>query len=265
MTKALWTVEEERKEEERRSKNVLSGLEPQPGIADMELVSKFCEDNLTIKPQIIRTRRFGNCKMCVTLNNSTSVEDLIASSRILRASPTTKKIFINPDLSKRQAELAYLKRQERLYKPEIFSVIETWLTPNDPDSLFFPPGYVFVRWDRETRGGGVAFIIKDTVPYRVVSVSSAFSHIEIVSIDIAISNKNYRFISYYRSGGFDMLAEKYAFDSAQCIKELCKGDINCLMGDFNLPNIDWINYSAPNNCIYDIFMDLFSELGLHQL
>ncbi|ESN91430.1 hypothetical protein HELRODRAFT_165464 [Helobdella robusta] len=165
----------------------------------MELVSKFCEDNLTIKPQIIRTRRFGNCKMCVTLNNSTSVEYLIASSRILRASPATKKIFMNPDLSKRQAELAYLK------------------------SLFLPPGYVFVRWDRETRGGGVAFIIKDTVPYRVVSVSSAFSHIEIVSIDIAILNKNYRFISYYCSGGFDMLAEKYAFDSAQCIKELCKG------------------------------------------
>ncbi|ESO00138.1 hypothetical protein HELRODRAFT_184364, partial [Helobdella robusta] len=111
-----------------------------------------------------------------------------------------------------------------VYRPEIFSVIETWLTPNDPDNLFLPSGYSFVRRDRATRGGGVAFIINDTIQYKIVSIPSQFSHIEIVSIDVSISKKNYRFISYYRSGGFDKSAEEYAFDSARCIKELSKGD-----------------------------------------
>ncbi|ESN94492.1 hypothetical protein HELRODRAFT_164349 [Helobdella robusta] len=248
---------QEKKDEERRSKNVIiSGLELQPGCNDKDMVLSLCENHLTVKPTIARTRRIGNHRLCVTLDNSSAAEDLIASLRILRSSSTTKGIFINPDLSKRQAEQAFLIRQERrrirttnnnsknaqpflskqndlnlflsVYRPEIFSVIETWLTPNDPDNLFLPSGYSFVRRDRATRGGGVAFIINDTIQYKIVSIPSQFSHIEIVSIDVSISKKNYRFISYYRSGGFDKSAEEYAFDSARCIKELSKGDVICI-------------------------------------
>ncbi|ESN92837.1 hypothetical protein HELRODRAFT_164968 [Helobdella robusta] len=191
MTRALWTVEQERKDDEQRSNYVIiSGLELEQGGNDKDMVSSICENHLPIKSQI-------------------KTNDL--------------SLFLST------------------YDSDIFSVIETWLTPNDPDNLFLPPGFSFVRRDRGSRGGGVAFIIKNTVSYKVVSVPSIYSHIEIVSIDVPTSTKNYRLISYYRSGGFDVSAEPYAFDSVGCIKELCKGGVVCLMGDFNLSPINWVN------------------------
>ncbi|ESN97853.1 hypothetical protein HELRODRAFT_177489 [Helobdella robusta] len=62
MTKALWTIEQEKKKE------IISKLELQSG-------SSFLETNLTVKQQIVKTRRFGHPKICVTLDNSTTAED----------------------------------------------------------------------------------------------------------------------------------------------------------------------------------------------
>ena len=36
------------------------------------------------------------------------------------------------------------------------------------------------------------------------------------------------------------------------------------MGDFNLPNVDWIHYSAPANRFYDKFLNFINESGLLQ-
>ncbi|ESN94027.1 hypothetical protein HELRODRAFT_184488, partial [Helobdella robusta] len=114
MTKALWIVERERKDEERRANNVIiSGLVEQSGINDRDIVLDLCEKHLAIKPQVIKTRRIGSSRLCVTLSGPSAVDDLIFSSRILRSKPDTRNIFINFDLSKRQTEQAYIKRQAR--------------------------------------------------------------------------------------------------------------------------------------------------------
>ncbi|ESO10197.1 hypothetical protein HELRODRAFT_168073 [Helobdella robusta] len=114
MTKALWIVERERKDEERRANNVIiSGLVEQSGINDRDIVLDLCEKHLTIKPQVIKTRRIGSSRLCVTLSGPSAVDDLIFSSRILRSKTDTRNIFINFDLSKRQAEQTYIKRQAR--------------------------------------------------------------------------------------------------------------------------------------------------------
>ena len=36
------------------------------------------------------------------------------------------------------------------------------------------------------------------------------------------------------------------------------------MGDFNLPNIYWIHYSAATNPFYDLFIQFINNFGLHQ-
>jgi hypothetical protein len=36
------------------------------------------------------------------------------------------------------------------------------------------------------------------------------------------------------------------------------------MGDFNLPNIDWVHYSATENPFYDMFIQFVNNFGLHQ-
>ncbi|ESN94321.1 hypothetical protein HELRODRAFT_164142 [Helobdella robusta] len=60
MTRALWTVEQEKKDEERRSRNlIISGLELQTGSNNKDVVSSLCENHLTVKPQIAKTRVLG--------------------------------------------------------------------------------------------------------------------------------------------------------------------------------------------------------------
>ena len=116
----MWDIEREKLEKAKRSKNVIiSGLPPQPSVSDDRLIHDFIEQNLTIKPAVVNVRRLGkepaNTRLCVTLTNSEAVSDLISSSRVLRLStdPSTRKVFINHDLTPREAEAAYLRRCEK--------------------------------------------------------------------------------------------------------------------------------------------------------
>ena len=100
-----------------------------------------------------------------------------------------------------------------------------------------PSGFTSVRWDRRSRVGGVALIIK-SITYHQVQVPSDYSHIEIVCVVSRIGSQNHRFIGYYPSGGFDLAAGQYATDIINCLRHLCLGDHKlCLMGDFNLPEL----------------------------
>ena len=152
------------------------------------------------------------------------------------------------------------------YKPELFCVTETWLTKEDPNSLFIPRGFSACRYDRETRGGGLAFIIRNDVTFKFVEIPVHFRHIEVVCVDLRLHTTHCRFIAYYRSGGFGTEALKYAIDSIECLKNICSTKHTlCLMGDFNLPDINWLQHSHPNGEIYTLFMNFFNNLGLHQL
>lgn len=53
-------------------------------------------------------------------------------------------------------------------KPDIVAVTETWLYSDILDHEVTPPGYVIVRKDRETRGGGVALFFKKELRYSVL-------------------------------------------------------------------------------------------------
>lgn len=120
---AMWDVEKERLEKAKRSKNVIiSGLPSQPSVNDDRLVQSFIEQNLTVKPAIANVRRFGkeptNTKLCVTFMNPEAVADVISSSRVLRMStdPSIRKVFMNRDLTPKEAEAAYQKRCEKRLK-----------------------------------------------------------------------------------------------------------------------------------------------------
>ena len=79
------------------------------------------KNNLAVVPRIVATRRLGKdlrnprAKICVTLENPAAAEELLMSSRVLRSSKNedVRKIFMNRDLTKQQAELNYKKRCER--------------------------------------------------------------------------------------------------------------------------------------------------------
>jgi len=109
-------VEAEREKEDIRQRlrnAIISGLPQSHGIIDVSLVESFCEQNLTVKPRIVRARRFGrNCKVCVTLDSAYSLEDMLECSTLLKSSSdaSLRTVFFNRDLTPNQAEATYKKR-----------------------------------------------------------------------------------------------------------------------------------------------------------
>ena len=117
--------EQEKEERKKRSNNaVISGMMLDDAVSDSITISNFCENHLTVKPKILRTRRLNKnpnqskTLICVTLSSAEAVDDLIQSSMLLRSSKDdgAKRVFINRDLTKEQAHQNYLRRCERREK-----------------------------------------------------------------------------------------------------------------------------------------------------
>lgn len=112
-------VEIEKQKDELREKSVnvvVVGLKLLADVPDNNVFANFCEDNLTIKPRVVRSRRIGKNlqepKLCVTLDSAECVNNLLESARILRHSTDlyAKEVYINRDLTRTQAEAAYKAR-----------------------------------------------------------------------------------------------------------------------------------------------------------
>jgi len=121
-SRILVEMEREKEAKKLKARNVIiSGLQVRSDVCDTELVESFCEQYLTVKPHVVRTRRVGNnpnsstMRLCVTLNSEETAHDLLESATILRRSPdiTARQVYINPDLTKAQANEAYKRRCEK--------------------------------------------------------------------------------------------------------------------------------------------------------
>ena len=88
---------------------------------DCEAFTKFCEENLTVKPPLARKGciRIGKRdkerprKLLVHLTSEASAASLIAASKNLQRTGPVKNFYINPDLSRAEAQLAFEQRQKR--------------------------------------------------------------------------------------------------------------------------------------------------------
>jgi len=118
-TRAFMALEQEREEIRVHSHNfVVSGLLPSTSFSDIELSEQLCEQHLTVKHHFIRVRRLGkdktspSAKLCVTLESSDAVDDLIASSSMLRqlSDQGIRRIFFNRDLTPQQSDIALKNR-----------------------------------------------------------------------------------------------------------------------------------------------------------
>ena len=51
--------------------------------------------------------------------------------------------------------------------PDVFCIVESWLSPDIIDSEISIPGYSVTRLDRNRHGGGIVLYIKDSLPFKV--------------------------------------------------------------------------------------------------
>lgn len=148
------------------------------------------------------------------------------------------------------------------HEPDIVLITETWLHEIIPDTEIAPPGYSMVRRDRDGRGGGVAFLVKKGVNY---SSLDAADGIEAVWIKTKLNNRTVFIGGVYRppNSPVEYILQLRRFMDSHFREK----DNIILLGDFNLPAIDWHSHVAvdSHDASCDLFLDLIFSFNLHQV
>jgi hypothetical protein len=101
---------------------IVSGLQPTPSRTDKSLFTDLCSAEFKFQPDIISLKRIGHPQpdkiqpLLVTLRNVDQAQRLISDARQLRKSTNAavrNSIFINPNLTRAEAEAAYQARMHR--------------------------------------------------------------------------------------------------------------------------------------------------------
>ena len=151
---------------------------------------------------------------------------------------------------------------------DLIFLTETWLDSKVDDSHFNLRNFQIFRSDRTAKkGGGVAIIIKDVFPaVRIESIVPDGALHDLVCVDLHTNNQHYRLICVYRPPGD---ADSGRCDSLLLInrlnKLLTRSRITFLLGDFNLPLVNWKNMTYPSDGIHDCLLSFCQQHSLDQL
>lgn len=115
-------------ERQRRQSNVVvSGLQPSQTVSDAELFKNLCFSEFGIQPDIVKLKRLGSHQtnkvqpILVNMRQNAQAQLLISSAKQLRQSSDAAvrdHVYINPDLTRAEAEAAYqLRLQRRRRRP----------------------------------------------------------------------------------------------------------------------------------------------------
>ena len=141
---------------------------------------------------------------------------------------------------------------------DLVAVTETWFNESHDWDITIP-GFSLYRKDREGRkGGGVALYMKDSIKCNLIQVSE--TNLESIWVTLQLGNhKVTRVGVIYRQPSQvkdDLLVEEIA-------KMTLKGEV-VIMGDFNLPDINWKTKIASSARSTDILNSLLG-LSLQQV
>ena len=148
-----------------------------------------------------------------------------------------------------------------VHKPLIIGITETWARCGLPDSLFAPSEYVLFRSDRSVgMGGGVLLLVHCALRPVSPPTTSSFSSdkCNVISCAVSLNIGNIMIACVYRSPSSTSSSD---IDLSAFVNHLCALDYKykVIMGDFNMPNIDWESDSVTlsPNPIVDCFDDNF--------
>ena len=146
--------------------------------------------------------------------------------------------------------------------PDIVVVTETWLSDSIPSSLFHCNKYYDIyRFDRDGTGGGVAVFVKNCLQSYEIRVPN-IDGLEAVLIAIT-SGKQKLFVgAVYKPS----VTDTYLLDPLKRFVQYIssKRGRHLIVGDFNLPDVDWNNLSAPNHGKQRQFMNVFCKKNIHE-
>lgn len=153
------------------------------------------------------------------------------------------------------------------YNPQMIFVTESWLTDRLPSAyLGVQPHYSVLRKDRtDSVGGGVCVLLKRDLQYCQIDVMDNVGDIDVLVFDVKLSLSRIRFILCYRPPQRSQEAAD-GFVNLLKIVEKCSQIAwpVVLLGDFNLPGIDWINVGAQEHLFHKSFVNCIVNNGYTQ-
>jgi len=151
-------------------------------------------------------------------------------------------------------------------------VTESWLQDGITDSLLDPKqAYSVLRYDRAGhRGGGVCVFVKGC--YNVIrkKVQHVPDNVELVCFDLLDSDVVYRMFVVYRPPSVSSSASyDFKVDVMQQLVSCLETGLNkhgptVIIGDFNCPDIDWLNPSHSMDICQKLFYDFTVNNGFSQ-
>jgi len=144
----------------------------------------------------------------------------------------------------------------------IVCITETHIDSGFYDAqLFLQSDKVIYRKDRTSKGGGVLVAIDTNIPHTHPCIDS---DCEIVCVNINLIDLNLSLICYYRPPAKNDL--DCFFDFIRRVKNLFSSNHLLLLGDFNMPGIDWKD--GQHNSIRPFqreFLSFMDDIGLVQI
>ena len=128
-------------------------------------------------------------------------------------------------------------------------ICETWLTDRTVDSMILNQSdYYLFREDCKNRiGGGLCALVTNNLKTVRLDLGPDYSSLEILAFDILNFDVEFRFILAYRSPGSTHAQAVELESDLNYLQNLLAVDASIvLVGDFNLPEIDWSRESIHN-------------------
>jgi len=141
----------------------------------------------------------------------------------------------------------------------VICVTETWLTDFIFDQEILPLNYTIHRNDRKSRGGGVFIATKNNIHTSIISIPN---HLEIVSLHLHL-HIPLTLCCIYVPPNPD---SPHITDLITYLSDIMSSHCNdtILLGDFNMPDIDWSTLSSSSHHSAS-FCDFTFNYNLSQL
>ena len=170
-------------------------------------------------------------------------------------------------LTNKKADLEALIDEE---DPDLIVLTETNMTPGIGSAEYIPRGYMVHRKDRHEcgdirKGGGILIAVKSDLPSSTMTLDTL---IELLFISIETAKGTIFLGVCYRppSAKVDTLSKLRT--ALQNVSSLAHGRPIHLLGDLNLPDINWENSSVEGNQyspeINYTALEIFNTLGFEQ-
>ncbi len=145
---------------------------------------------------------------------------------------------------------------------DVVGITETWLSSDFPDALLSGSGnFQVFRSDRSCgmHGGGVCLLVSNRL--RAICVPGCPA--EVIAVDVALAEICYRIVCVYRApslGLEDLTLLTGTMESLLSVQWPV-----FIMGDLNLPEIQWNQLMRPSDTVSATFLDFCLQQALEQI